>query len=334
MKFVFISLALPSLGEAAKLRATGGPRGQSVRMDAPRYLQSTSCLGTFSTAFTVDKCTASSVQAAVSDAMSDEPNCSGVAVESELSVLLGAADVAAALEAKCDEAFEGAKVPFRQMTKRGDAFDREFFHGGSDWNDQYQVTHEGSTYHALSDDASRIMYESVLAETQGKQPIEFPSYLPSFEACSVNAVMCCHVTDRQANDRGGLCTGDSDCSAGLADPLSNTDVCLSSMEDSPIAARVKRGLAVYHLNSEGNPSEGSVNCHGFAWSEEDSRYAGNLLFDVAMKQSLYDRGYVKVTIRGTHLVFLMQNSILSFISERAGKPHVRLYRTNASGHQV
>ena len=83
------------------------------------------------------------------------------------------ADVAAALEAKCNEAFEGATVPFRQMTKRGDAFDREFFHGGSDWNDQYQVSFEGSTYHALRDDASRIMYESVLSSSKNKQPIEF-----------------------------------------------------------------------------------------------------------------------------------------------------------------
>ena len=177
-----------------------------------------------------------------------------------------------------------ATLPFRKITKKGSAFDREFFAGGSDWNDHYQMSIDGTSHHNLhNEEASRIMYE-VEANSASMRPIEFPSYLTQFDNCDMGAVMCCHVSDRQANDLEGSCTGTSDSEGGCADadPLGNTDVCVANMEDAQVSNRVQRGLAVYDVTEEGGASEGDVNCHGFAWDSGDvesdsNRYKGNIV---------------------------------------------------------
>jgi len=148
-------------------------------------------------------------------------------------------------------------------------------------------------HHVLAKDAARI---KMMANKASSMRIQFPSYLPSFDNCEAGAVMCCHVADRQANDAAGLCNDGEVCSD--AEPEDNTDVCLANMADSPVTSRVQRGLAVYNLNRSGDEAEGNVNCHGFAWDsaighKTSTEYKGNMLFDVAFKQSLYDKGYVK-----------------------------------------
>ncbi|KAL7539606.1 hypothetical protein ACHAXR_009433 [Thalassiosira sp. AJA248-18] len=278
--------------------------------NARRTLQSTSsCLATsnFTTSFTHETCTPDQISLAISLAIADAGStCNGASASSELASLLGTTEdpteITTELQLKCDTAFASEILPFKKITRRGDAFDREFFAGGSNWNDQYQtIDNDGGTtsYHNLKYDASRIMYE-MQANSVATRPIEFPSYLPQFDNCNVGAVMCCHVSDRQSNDLEGTCndaTGTGDGCAD-ADPLGNTDVCVASMADAQVSNRVQKGLAVYHLNDQVEASEGSVNCHGFAWDNVDaesgsSRYKGNMLFDVAFKQSLYDKGYVK-----------------------------------------
>ncbi|KAL7550272.1 hypothetical protein ACHAWF_013511 [Thalassiosira exigua] len=264
-----------------------------------RELQTSSCLASpeFSASFASEACTPDALQSAISAAMSSTSACSATTVESELASLLGTAEdpakIASASKALCAEAFERATLPWSKISKRGDAFDREYFAGGSDWNDQLQTTSADGTetHHALAKDASRIMHE-VRAGTAGSRPIRFPDHLPAFDSCATGAAMCCHVADRQADDAGGTCADSNGCGYG-SDPDGNTDVCLASAADAPVANRVERGLAVYHLNSDLGPSEGDVNCHGFAWDEEDGGSVGARLFDVALKQSLYERGYVR-----------------------------------------
>ena len=132
-------------------------------------------------------------------------------------------------------------------------------------------------HHVLAKDAARI---EMIADKASSMRIQFPSYLPSFDNCDAGAVMCCHVADRQANDAAGLCNDGEVCSD--AEPEDNTDVCVANMADSPVSSRVKRGLAVYHLNRGGDEAEGNVNCHGFAWDsaighKTSTEYKGNMV---------------------------------------------------------
>eukprot|EP00584_Thalassiosira_punctigera_P021811 CAMPEP_0172573246 /NCGR_PEP_ID=MMETSP1067-20121228/136090_1 /TAXON_ID=265564 ORGANISM="Thalassiosira punctigera, Strain Tpunct2005C2" /NCGR_SAMPLE_ID=MMETSP1067 /ASSEMBLY_ACC=CAM_ASM_000444 /LENGTH=1253 /DNA_ID=CAMNT_0013365843 /DNA_START=80 /DNA_END=3841 /DNA_ORIENTATION=- len=276
-----------------------------------RNLQTSSCLAASNfdaASFTTiddDTCAPDLVRDVVSAAMASNAGCNATSLTSELASLLGLpegsidADLDAALRGRCDAAFRASAVEFRKITRRGDAFDREFFAGGSDWNDQYQVDVGGRVRHVLGEDASGIPLRD--SDSAGVRPIGFPSYLPTFRNCDLGAAMCCYVSDRQANDAGGSCEGDdsgaSDCGCADADPEGNTDVCVASMADATVSNRVKRGLAVYHLNDRVEAAEGDVNCLGLAWDSTDVgshyRYRGNVLFDLSFKQSLYDRGYVK-----------------------------------------
>ena len=260
-----------------------------------RRNQSASCLAAinFTATFTSESCTPASIDTTIANAIAISGSCTGATVSSELSSLLGVAEgdtdaIASAIQTKCNTAFEDATLEFSKITKRGDAFDREFFAGGSDWNDQYQVEIDGKVHYVLSEDASRIMYE-IQADTASSMPIEFPSRLPTFENCAVGAVMCCHVSDRQANDAAGLCADGDVCAD--ADPLDNTDVCAASMADAPVSNRVQRGLAVYDLNDRLEDAEGNVNCHGFAWDSEEggsvgARYKGNMVSDLREQNAM------------------------------------------------
>lgn len=62
--------------------------------------------------------------------------------------------------------------------------------------------------------------------------------------------------------------------------------------DDSSSSYAKDGLSFFPLNVEG-----SVHCHGFAWSEDemeaDARYKANNLFYVSMYDHMYKRGYVR-----------------------------------------
>lgn len=284
MKFHAPSLLLlafpPGLPAAAANPADG--RG--------RRIQATSCLASspFTTAsfVTTTACTPDLIEDAVSDLMA-QAGCDADSLPSELAALLDVDEdrIDAALRAACAGAFDDATLDFRKITRRGDAFDREFFHGGSDWNDQYELaTYDGATHHVLKEDASRILFEH--DASQGKRPMGFPSHLPSFDNCEMGAAMCCYTSDRQSDDAGGTCDGPGGCAD--AEPEGNADVCVASMADAPVAARVNAGLAVFHLNETVEPAEGPVNCHGLAWDSTDGfgspdgRYKGNLVSEILL----------------------------------------------------
>lgn len=179
---------------------------------------------------------------------------------------------------KCAEAYSGLnKLPFSEVLNKGYQYDKEFFHGGTDLNSiqSYSVDH--------AYDTQRL--EAITTELLSDTIIKWPDYLPSFESCSYNAAMCCWTADKYDVGNG---TCDSSDGCADADPVDNTDVCHVNMRKSRIAARTKKGVAVYL-----DDSEGPVNCQGFAWDDKDGMFKGNALFHTAMEKGLVGNGYVR-----------------------------------------
>jgi hypothetical protein len=94
--------------------------------------------------------------------------------------------------------------------------------------------------------------------------------------------MCCWHRDRQSTDGNGNCSKES---CFNKNPGDNTDLCWTEDAD---------GIPTKYV---GNDVEGTIHCHGFAWSElEDdvnSHAKWNNLFYVAMHDHMYTRGYVE-----------------------------------------
>jgi len=115
-------------------------------------------------------------------------------------------------------------------------------------------------------------------------------YDPSPANCDLNAMMCCWVRDRQANDNNGNCA-DNDCDD--ADPADNTDVCYHDASRSPASAHVANGIMFFGDDYD----EGDSHCHGIAWKDDpydaSYRFAGNNLFYVSFYDHLYQRGYAE-----------------------------------------
>merc|ERR1719297_167893 len=192
------------------------------------------------------------------------------------------------------------EVPWSEVTQKGNKFDKEFFDGNGDWNEQHQTNypHEpsvpGEPSNVLSRDAERV---DDLHETNAKRyPLQWPGDSPTsisnFENCELQSVMCCWVSDRQANDNNGNCATPYDERCLDADPADNTDLCAVDMARSGDSSHVEDGFALFFGNEEG-----PVHCHGLAWGmdemEPDYRYRANNLFYVSMSDHLHDRGYVR-----------------------------------------
>uniref|UniRef100_A0A7S2IBD9 Uncharacterized protein n=2 Tax=Helicotheca tamesis TaxID=374047 RepID=A0A7S2IBD9_9STRA len=285
MKFSIV--ALVALSAAVEAKRIGGNKTR-------RRAQEASCLGDFSVTFT-GPCTHDAVKGAVENLVIGDTTGTCKTVAEELAALFGTTDTAlmdAEIDALCTGAAEeqvaGFK-PFKDISKLGDTHDREFLNGGTFWNEQVE-TAVGE--YVLQSDLSRIlMVHDTEAGTNG---IGWPTSaaISSVHDCAVDAVMCCYVSDRQAGDGGGTCAGPG---CFFAEPEDNSDICYMDMSNAPKSARVANGVAIYDKKDHETDSEGNAYCHGFAWKEADysSKYAGNLLFEVAMKQNLYDKGYVQ-----------------------------------------
>ena len=180
----------------------------------------------------------------------------------------------------CDNAFAASEIfPFEKVTNKGRQFDLEFFNGGGEYNN---IEIEGQT---LEDQSARL--KAVADNVLSSQIISWPYDMPSLdltESCSSKAVTCCWTNDKY-NVGDGAC----DSATGCIDkePLDNTDVCSVDMSKSRRASRVHQGTAFYPGDSEGD-----VNCHGFAWGEEDEMFKGNALFHLAMQKGFMENGYV------------------------------------------
>merc|ERR1712176_1462929 len=176
-------------------------------------------------------------------------------------------------------------------TKEGDVFDKEYFDGGTSFNEERESTDEfGLKEHNLkvAPGAKIRNVNDVVSETQG---ISFPSDMSNFEDCDLRAVMCCFVQDRQANDNNGNCATPYNENCVDSDPADNTDICYVDMERAPTSSRTEKGFNIF-----AGEDDGDSHCHGFAWAENildpTSRYKGNNLFYVTLYDHLVSRGYV------------------------------------------
>ena len=200
-----------------------------------------------------------------------------------------------------DDYFDNNYVPWSEVTLQGGKFDKEYYDGNGDWNEEHQSNYPhppvipGKASNVLNRDAARVddLYENQIQRYPLKWPGNSPTSLSNFANCELQAAMCCWVSDRQANDNNGNCATPYDKNCLDADPGDNTDLCAVDMKRSvKDSTHVNDGFAIFP-----NDKEGPVHCHGLAWGkdeiEADFRYRANNLFYVSMSDHLHDRGYVR-----------------------------------------
>jgi hypothetical protein len=205
-------------------------------------------------------------------------------------------------------------IKWSNITLKGTKFDKEYFDGNGIWNEEHQSnfyhtpTVAGEPSNVLRIDAERVddLYESQAKRNPLEWPGDTPTSIKNFENCELQSVMCCWVSDRQANDNNGNCGTPYDEKCKDADPADNTDLCAvdfgRSKKDS---SHVKGGFVIFNQDEEG-----PVHCHGFAWGEDeqeaDYRYRANNLFYVSMVDHLHDRGYVRA-VQGAPMCACVEN---------------------------
>ena len=215
------------------------------------------------------------------------------------------------------------KVPFRDAAKRHRDddddddmhFEKMFFNGFTDWQEEVETTYERddrSRTSILKEDAEqiRVFHDS---QAQGRR-MAWPgdgigkgSGLPNFQSgvkdvsglatCTSNAAMCCWPKDRQANDNNGNCNTNTYAENCVdKDPADNNNLCYVDLEKGNNSTNFdSKDILVYP--GDGDAGEGAIHCHGLAWSnninDHTARYKANNLFFVSMYDHMYQRGYVK-----------------------------------------
>lgn len=220
-----------------------------------------------------------------------------ICTECDLISLLGKrleADARDKVDTLCHDAIannsnskKGTAFAFGDITEQGYQFDNEFFDGGTALNAEYEPV-------AIADSRGGWNIEDVFNDNAQEQLITYPNYIEdNFGDCEAQAVMCCWVQDRQANDDNGNCADDNCLDA---DPADNTDICYVDLAAASTSNHVEGGFALFPGNTA-TTGEGDAHCHGFAWSNDanspDYRYRGNALFFVSMYDHLDTRGYVR-----------------------------------------
>jgi len=282
MKFYYYCLAITTLfnlSQGAKLRNSTSRR--LVTQDEIETIQFTSENG---------ECNYDLLEAALAE---ECPDC-------DLKVLLGKKNNENAARVRvdnlCRDAIrlnskvgnQGTAYPFYEITEQGVQFDNEFYDGGTPLNAEYEPV-------AIIDSQGGAKIQQVYDNVAEEQLITFPDYLKDnfVDNCESQAVMCCWVQDRQANDNNGNCN-DDDCYN--KDPADNTDVCYVDLAASTKSNHVEGGFAIFPGDSAAT-GEGDAHCHGFTWPDDENspeyRYRGNLLFYVSMYDHLETRGYVR-----------------------------------------
>lgn len=287
MKTAILCLTM-SLSHASSLRKASSSRRLANSNDDIETIQFTSTTG---------ECNYDVLEAAL------QAECGGGC---DLISLLGRnideATARAAVDTLCHEAIQesvtpphpnnpnrgGTAYPFYDITEQGFQFDNNFFDGGTPLNAEYEPV-------KIIDSQGGAKIQDIYDTVAQSQLISSPDYLRDnfLEGCEAQAIMCCWVQDRQANDNNGNCA-DNDCYD--KDPADNTDVCYVDLAASAESNHVEGGFAIFPGDSA-NTGEGDAHCHGFAWSNDvnapDYRYRGNALFYVSMYDHLETRGYVR-----------------------------------------
>ena len=175
-------------------------------------------------------------------------------------------------------------LTWSSVTKRGYQFDKEFFNGGTIFNEEF-LTNDAPQKFRQDTERLKLIKDNVV-ESHG---IAWPDNIKNFDtddSCESEAAMCCWIADRDKAG-GGTCNRNGfECQD--EDPVDNTDVCYVDMENSRESSHVRSGVAYYP-----GDSEGAVHCSGFMWTAQTDKYKGNLLFEVAMSHGLLDNGYVR-----------------------------------------
>jgi len=162
------------------------------------------------------------------------------------------------------------------------AFMEEYINGDTFLNENtgtFQGTVEGNNIDAFRDDGAK---KTVM------QPI-------SSLTCQNNAMMCCFGRDRQPNDNNGNCKDPVETNCRDASPADNSNLCWTDTDSptfsDPFAFPEK--------------SEGSIHCHGLAWTEDENSFESQLrynnLFFVSLYDHMYTRGYVETTVDSEHI---------------------------------
>jgi len=203
------------------------------------------------------------------------------------------------LEKLCEEAHEkqlSAATPFGDITDEGNLFDKEYYDGGTYYNEERETESfpgsPGSPDYELDVDPGTTIKDFYDNEAQSWN-VQYPSYMTNFRNCKYNTAMCCFVQDRQAEDNNGNCDTPYDVNCRDADPADNTDICYVNMTESKRSNHVNNGFAIY-ANDDAK-GEGAAHCHGFAWADDSihpsSMYRGNNLFYISMVRSFVDNQF-------------------------------------------
>jgi len=191
------------------------------------------------------------------------------------------------------------QFPFTMAARQKNPnFEQVYYNGGTDWNEQVEMNPEEGTGNGprhLRNDAANVksFYEGLAQTAQ----VQWPDYLTNFkqETCSTNTAYCCWPKDRQAGDGNGNCAKPYDTKCVDSDPSDNTDLCYMDLSRNDGFA----GSGSVFYPGDNADGEGSIHCHGFAWSNDEghpsARYKANNLFFVSMYDHMHQRGYVKNT---------------------------------------
>jgi hypothetical protein len=147
------------------------------------------CLTSFD--ITAEHCSFDSFATALQERLNDDPTCTGEDAYEELRGHFGSNERALTL---VQEACSAAHVPFSAITDQGSVFDKEYYDGGTYYNEQRESINEyGITVNRLKNDpGDRItdIYKN-LAQDNG---FTWPDYLSNFkDNCELNAAMVSDV---------------------------------------------------------------------------------------------------------------------------------------------
>jgi len=225
-----------------------------------------SCLKGVTFDFSFDECTTDGFVAKVKDVMENTPGCVGENVWIELLAffdVVSKSQISEQIGAVCASGYKKQYLPFEVIMGKHFQFSDEFFDGGNSWNYEKES----------KVDVNRI---ALMHDKYKNRAIDMP-HVHNFKGCELRAAMCCYVADRKS--------GEAD-----ADPSDNSDACYMDFQRAQESSHVRNGYSIY-----GNGVEGNLNCHGFAWGNDegyaDSALKGNSLFQVAMYDSLYTNGF-------------------------------------------
>jgi len=183
------------------------------------------------------------------------------------------------LTARCTAALDPT-IDLSDTIEKGPQFMKNFFDGGTTWNDNYEK--DGS--YVLAEDAAIIKskYNSIARNIvfdtpDGGTSVHYPQYFSNFfkgdQECPLGVIECCYTSSR---------TGALD---------GNAEMCALDMTNSASSNHIKaRSFTVYDTQSSDD-----TYCSGFAYEKgsfgDSVKY--NTLFHMAMMTNLFENGRVK-----------------------------------------